>query len=335
MKHIAIIGECMIELNGKPFGSMHQTFGGDTLNAAVYLSRGCEANLNQDDIKVSYVTALGADPISKGMLERWQQEGVSTDLVLQDSQRTPGLYLIQLDDAGERTFLYWRNQSAARYLLQHPDFSQIKQALRNVDMVFLSGITLAILPEQDRIQLLNILVELKTQGVEIAFDSNFRPALWPQDENQTVKNSYQAMYTLTDLALVTFDDEQLIWGDTSPEQTIERLTALGVKRCIVKLGADGCLIQDATSQGDTSQANREQDSGTASAPRAVPTQPVEHVVDTTSAGDSFNGGFLSAYLAGEDLTTSCQRGNTMAGVVIQHRGAIIAKELTQAAITAI
>ncbi|CAK2971454.1 2-dehydro-3-deoxygluconokinase [Vibrio crassostreae] len=330
MKHIAIIGECMIELNGKPFGSMHQTFGGDTLNAAVYLSRGCEANLNQDDIKVSYVTALGADPISKGMLERWQQEGVSTDLVLQDNQRTPGLYLIQLDDAGERTFLYWRNQSAARYLLQHPDFNQIKQALRNVDMVFLSGITLAILPEQDRIELLNILVELKTQGVEIAFDSNFRPALWPQDENQTVKNSYQAMYTLTDLALVTFDDEQLIWGDTSPEQTIERLTSLGVKRCIVKLGADGCLIQDATIQSDINS-----DSGTASDPRAVPTLPVEHVVDTTSAGDSFNGGFLSAYLAGEDLITSCQRGNTMAGVVIQHRGAIIAKELTQAAITAI
>ncbi|WP_186170968.1 sugar kinase [Vibrio chagasii] len=330
MKHIAIIGECMIELNGKPFGSMHQTFGGDTLNAAVYLSRGCEANLNQDDIKVSYVTALGADPISKGMLERWQQEGVSTDLVLQDSQRTPGLYLIQLDDAGERTFLYWRNQSAARYLLQHPDFNQIKQALRNVDMVFLSGITLAILPEQDRIELLNILVELKTQGVEIAFDSNFRPALWPQDENQTVKNSYQAMYTLTDLALVTFDDEQLIWGDSSPEQTIERLTTLGVKRCIVKLGADGCLIQDAKIQGDINP-----DSGTASAPRAVPTLPVEHVVDTTSAGDSFNGGFLSAYLAGEDLTKSCQRGNAMAGVVIQHRGAIIAKELTQAAITAI
>ncbi|MEZ8737851.1 sugar kinase [Vibrio sp. 10N.261.51.F11] len=330
MKHIAIIGECMIELNGKPFGSMHQTFGGDTLNAAVYLSRGCEANLNQDDIKVSYVTALGADPISKGMLERWQQEGVSTDLVLQDSQRTPGLYLIQLDDAGERTFLYWRNQSAARYLLQHPDFNQIKQALRNVDMVFLSGITLAILPEQDRIELLNILVALKAQGVEIAFDSNFRPALWPQDENQTVKNSYQAMYTLTDLALVTFDDEQLIWGDSSPEQTIERLTTLGVKRCIVKLGADGCLIQDATIQ-----SNIHPDSGAASAPLAVPTLPVDHVVDTTSAGDSFNGGFLSAYLAGEDLTKSCQRGNTMAGVVIQHRGAIIAKELTQAAITAI
>ncbi|HDY7532365.1 TPA: sugar kinase [Vibrio vulnificus] len=322
MKHIAIIGECMIELNGKPFGSMHQTFGGDTLNAAVYLSRGCEANSKPDEVKVSYVTALGNDPISTGMLTRWQDEGVATDLVLRDEIRTPGLYLIQLDEQGERTFLYWRNQSAARYLLQHPNFGMVKQALTQVDAVFLSGISLAILPEEDRISLLNLLVELKAQGVEIAFDSNFRPALWPQDNNQTVKNVYQAMYQLTDVALVTFDDEQLIWCDETPEQTIGRLTSLGVGKCIVKLGADGCLVQDSTNQG----------SGTALAPQAVPTQPVVQVVDTTSAGDSFNGGFLSAYLAGADLETSCQRGNALAGAVIQHRGAIIPKAFTQPAL---
>lgn len=317
MKHIAIVGECMIELNGKPFGTMHQTFGGDTLNAAVYLSRGCEANANPDDIKVSYVTALGTDPISSGMLSRWQEEGVATELVLRDPTRTPGLYLIQLDDQGERTFLYWRNQSAARYLLQHPDFGQIKQALHQVNMVFLSGITLAILPAEDRIALLNLLVELKAKGVEIAFDSNFRPALWPQDDHHTVKEIYQVMYQLTDVALVTFDDELLIWGDSTPEQTIQRLTALGVQKCIVKLGAEGCLIQD---------------SSASTAPQAVPTQPVVQVVDTTSAGDSFNGGFLSAYLAGADLATACQRGNALAGTVIQHRGAIIPKAFTQSAL---
>ncbi|MGL5267177.1 MAG: PfkB family carbohydrate kinase, partial [Plesiomonas shigelloides] len=105
MKHIAIVGECMIELNGKPFGAMHQTFGGDTLNTAIYLSRGGKANINPNDIKVSYVTALGTDPISSGMLTRWQEEGVATELVLRDPTRTPGLYLIQLDDQGERTFL--------------------------------------------------------------------------------------------------------------------------------------------------------------------------------------------------------------------------------------
>ncbi|EEY99874.1 2-dehydro-3-deoxygluconate kinase [Vibrio sp. RC586] len=318
MKHIAIVGECMIELNGKPFGAMHQTFGGDTLNAAVYLRRSCEANTNPDDIKVSYVTALGTDPISSGMLSRWQEEGVATELVLRDPTRTPGLYLIQLDDQGERTFLYWRNQSAARYLLQHPDFGQIKQALNQVDMVFISGITLAILPVEDRIALLNLLVELKANGVEVAFDSNFRPALWPQDDNHTVKEIYQVMYQLTDVALVTFDDEQWIWGDNTPEQTIQRLTALGVQKCIVKLGAEGCLIQDS--------------SASTVAPQAVPTQPVAQVVDTTSAGDSFNGGFLSAYLAGADLATACQRGNALAGTVIQHRGAIIPKAFTQSAL---
>ncbi|MBJ6911804.1 sugar kinase, partial [Vibrio cholerae] len=67
-------------------------------------------------------------------------------------------------------------------------------------------------------------------------------------------------------------------------------------------------------------------------PQAVPTQPVAQVVDTTSAGDSFNGGFLSAYLAGADLATACQRGNALAGTVIQHRGAIIPKEFTQSAL---
>ncbi len=313
MKQIAIIGECMIELNGKPFGSMHQTFGGDTLNAAIYLARSNQAHPSEASIQVSYVTALGQDPISQGMLTRWQDEGIDTSRVLRDPQRSPGLYLIQLDEQGERTFLYWRNQSAARYLMQHPDFEQQKQSLTQVDMVMLSGISLAILPDNDRAEMLMLLKELKQNGVEIVFDSNYRPALWPSDDNQqTVKDSYQAMYPLTDLALVTFDDEQLLWGDATPEATIARLSQLGVSKIVVKLGADGCLI------------------GSAGYPAidTVPTIPVEHVVDTTSAGDSFNGGFLSAYLAGKPMAEACQRGNTLAGIVIQHQGAIIPKELT-------
>ena len=315
MKHIAIIGECMIELNGKPFGTMHQAFGGDTLNAAIYLARACQANQSEASVKVSYVTALGRDPISEGMLTRWQDEHIDTSLVLRDPERSPGLYLIQLDEQGERTFLYWRNQSAASHLIQQPNFEQLKQTLKQVDMVMLSGISLAILPDRDRATLLNMLKELKQSGVEIVFDSNYRPALWPKNDNrQTVKEVYQAMYQLTDLALVTFDDEQLLWNDNTPKTTIERLNLLGVKNIVVKLGPDGCLIKD---------------SRTESIPQKIATTPVEHVVDTTSAGDSFNGGFLSAYLAGKTMPDACKRGNALAGIVIQHRGAIIPKEFTQ------
>lgn len=305
---IALIGECMIELNGEAFGPMMQTFGGDTLNAAVYLSRSADK-----EAEVFYVTALGEDAISEGMLSRWQDEGIRTDLVLTDEVRSPGLYMIQVDEQGERSFLYWRNQSAARYLLQHPDFSRVKAALQAMDVIFVSGISLAILSEEDRLALLFLLQEFSGQGIEIAFDSNFRPALWPDDGNATVKHIYQQQYATTSLALVTFDDEQLIWGDESPEITLARLKASGVQRAVVKLGAEGCLVQDFAVTGEAVH---------------VPTVPAEAVVDTTSAGDSFNGGFLSAYAAGASLTEACQRGNRLAGMVIQHKGAIIPKVIT-------
>ncbi|UJF17618.1 sugar kinase [Vibrio sp. SS-MA-C1-2] len=316
MKNIAIIGECMIELNGKPFGNMHQTFGGDTLNAAIYLSRSLpdKSENIETPVRISYVSALGSDPLSQGMLAHWQQEGIDTRFVLEDKVRTPGLYLIQLDDEGERTFLYWRNQSPARYLLQHPEFESHAEQLKTMDMVFLSGISLAILPDEDRQKLLTLLVQLRENGVEIGFDSNFRASLWPQNDNdQTVKDCYQLMYQTTDLALVTFDDEQQLWGDNTPQETLVRLQKAGVKKAVIKLGAEGCLTQDFSTQD---------------APISVATTPVQNVVDTTSAGDSFNGGFLAHYLQGAVISDASQRGNALAGIVIQHKGAIISKSAT-------
>ncbi|MDN2666167.1 sugar kinase [Vibrio sp. 14N.309.X.WAT.E.F5] len=313
MSHIAIIGECMIELNGAPFGTMQQTYGGDTLNAAVYLNRSATSYSCSSDtpmIRTSYVTALGSDAISQQMLNRWQDEGLSTDFVLIDEQRSPGLYLIQLDDVGERTFLYWRNDSAARYMVQHPDFDKITAQLEDVDMVFLSGISLAILPHGDQLKLLTIIQGLRERGVAIAFDSNYRPKLWGSQD--ATKECYLLGYKTTDIALVTFDDEQLLWGDQTPQDTIKRLHTLGVKTVVVKLGAEGCLISE----------NLED------MPVKVTTTPVETVVDSTSAGDSFNGGFLSCYLAGGSVSEACQQGNALARLVIQHHGAIIPKAIT-------
>ena len=120
-KCIALIGECLIELNGEPFGSLHQTFGGDTLNTALYLAR-----LTRPTIDVKYVTAVGTDALSNGMVQRWQAEGIDTALTLRDPARPPGLYLIQVDAHGERTFLYWRGESAARIPASAtPSFAQL------------------------------------------------------------------------------------------------------------------------------------------------------------------------------------------------------------------
>ena len=85
---IALLGECMIELRGEMFGTMHQNFGGDTLNTAVYLAR-----LTADTgIEVLYATQLGTDAYSDAMVAAWQREGIDTRLVRREPGRMPGLY---------------------------------------------------------------------------------------------------------------------------------------------------------------------------------------------------------------------------------------------------
>jgi sugar/nucleoside kinase (ribokinase family) len=96
---VALTGECLIELNGAPFQSVHQTFGGDSLNTALYLAR-----LAHQTVDIQYVTAVGMDELSEGMLQRWATEGIDTALVLRDPARLPGLYWIQVDEWGERSF---------------------------------------------------------------------------------------------------------------------------------------------------------------------------------------------------------------------------------------
>lgn len=305
MKKIAIIGECMIELNGEPFGNMWQTYGGDTLNTATYLSRVSSAK----DIEVHYISAMGADKLSQQMIQHWQQDQIHTDSVLINPDRQAGLYLIQLDKFGERTFLYWRSESAARYLLQHPDYPQVQHKLAEMDMIYLSGISLAILPDADRYTLIEQLKQLAKQGVKIAFDSNYRPKLWESAEK--TQEIYTALYPLVHLALVTFDDEQALWNDNDPAQSVQRLRELGVKNIVLKQGKEGALFCD-------EQGNQQN----------VATTPVERVVDTTSAGDAFNAGFLNGYLRDKSPQQCCQQGNQVAGIVIQHKGAIIDKNAT-------
>ncbi|EPA7335163.1 sugar kinase [Escherichia coli O13,129, 135:H26] len=309
VKKIAFIGECMIELNGVPFGEMLQSYGGDALNSAVYLARAAGPTLD-----VYFVSAMGADPVSKGMICRWQAEGVNTDCVLIDPHHQPGLYLIQLDEHGERTFLYWRNDSAARYLLRHLYYPQLCERLSQMDAIYLSGISLAIFPDDDRDSLLLNLHRLSAQGKTILFDSNYRHTLWENEAK--AKDCYKKICSITDVALVTYDDEAHLWGDKSIEETFSRLSACGVKQVIVKAGSEGCYYQNFD---DCEKKSYKQ----------ITAESVEHVVDTTSAGDAFNAGFIAGFLNGLDIESSARMGHQIAGVVIQHKGAIIPESMTK------
>ena len=300
-KKIAVIGECMIELSQKG-AEVSRGFGGDTLNTSVYIAR----QVSPDALSVNYVTALGTDNFSQQMLESWQAENVDTSLTQRMENRLPGLYYIETDSTGERTFYYWRNEAAAKFWLESEDAARICEELATFDYLYLSGISLAILSQGSRDKLLSLLRECRANGGKVIFDNNYRPRLWAsREETQQV---YSQMLQCTDIAFLTLDDEDALWGEKPVDEVIARTQAAGVSEVVIKRGADSCLV-------------------------AVAGQPVidvpavklakEKVIDTTAAGDSFSAGYLAVRLTGGTPEAAAQRGHLTASTVIQYRGAII------------
>lgn len=303
-KKIAVIGECMIELSEKG-AEVNRGFGGDTLNTSVYIAR----QVDSAALHVDYVTALGTDTFSQQMLDAWKAENVGTDLIQRMSNRMPGLYYIETDDTGERTFYYWRNEAAAKFWLESDDAAAICEELATFDYLYLSGISLAILSPASRDKLLSLLRECRANGGKVIFDNNYRPRLWAsKEETQQV---YQQMLECTDIAFLTLDDEDALWGEKPVEEVIARTHAAGVQEVVVKRGADSCLVAMV-------------DQPIIDVPAVK--LPKEKVVDTTAAGDSFSAGYLAVRLTGGDAREAAQRGHLTASTVIQHRGAIIPRE---------
>lgn len=302
-KRVAVIGECMLELQGQAFGAMTLGYGGDTFNTAVYLRR-CGAAAG---IEVAYATALGEDGLSAGLLERWREQGVDTGLVRRIAGRMPGLYMIEVDPAGERSFHYWRESAAARAYFD-VETTPLEARAEAFDALYLSGITLAILPEAGRERLFALMARMRAQGAQVVFDNNYRPRLWADRESARV--AFERAFELATIALVTADDHQALLGLADVEAGIKQAQALSAPEVLIKRGAGSTLVRAAGSKTW----------------HEAPTQRVDKVVDTTAAGDSFAGGYLARRLAGEGAVESAIHGNRVAARVIAHRGAIISAE---------
>ena len=300
---IALLGECMIELRGQLFGAMQQYFGGDTLNTAVYLAR-----LAADSgVEVAYATELGNDAYSDAMLRAWEQDRIDTRLVIREAGRMPGLYTIQVDEKGERTFYYWRDSSAARHYFDQLS-SPLEDQLDSLDALYFSGISLAVLSSQGRERLFSCADRLRASGGRVFFDNNFRSRLWPEGLSNA-RSWYDRAFDRCDLAMITLDDNQALYELSDEEAAVGHACSLPPGEVVIKRGADPTLVR-------------------VSGPEliSVPTFPVAKVVDTTGAGDSFAAGYLAARLLGQTPEVAARSGNKIASIVIQHAGAIIPRE---------
>ncbi|TCP90212.1 2-keto-3-deoxygluconate kinase [Rhizobium sp. PP-CC-2G-626] len=299
MARLLAIGECMVELGDAGSGLLRKGFAGDTLNAAYYARTYLPA-----DVDVAYLSAVGTDLLSQEMLAFIEGKAILTEDIRQIEGAAPGLYMIHLKD-GERSFSYWRSASAARKLAD--DAAHLRSAIEKADTIVFSGITLAILSPEARETLILELRRAKAAGKRVVFDPNIRPRLW--EDAATLRSVVEAGARASTVLLPSFDDEQVHFGDADPEATIARYRQWGADMILVKNGGRDALLSD----------------GGSDVARISPPK-VEAVVDTTSAGDSFNGAFLAKVLAGVAPAEAAAFAARVAAAVIAHHGALVPVE---------
>lgn len=295
-KRLVSIGECMIEMSGGEDRMYRQGFAGDTLNTAWYARA-----LLPEGWSVDYVTAVGDDIYSRDMRGFIAAAGIGTGHVQEIAGKRPGLYMIHQAD-GDRHFTYWRGQSAAKLVADDPE--ALAAALDGAATVYFSGISLAILAPRARGKLMKAIVSARDKGATVVFDTNLRPALWTSPK--IMASTLTAAAAIADIVLPTHTDEAPLFGDASPEATAERYLKLGAREVVAKDGSKPAYVATADGVG-----------------AYVPALKAERVVDATGAGDSFNGGYLSARVRGVAPVEAAREAHRVAGVVIGHKGALV------------
>lgn len=294
LTRVICIGECMVELRSTGSDVFARSYAGDVYNTAVYLKR------SLPEARVGLLTCTGDDIMSGAMRAAWKREGIDDDAAFTERGGTPGLYLIETDSRGERTFHYWRSHSAARRWWAH--LRELPDLLSGADLVYFSGISLAILPEDDCQEALRSLARLKGQ-VRLAFDPNVRLKLWRSSER--ARDIMLAAAKLADILLPSADDAEFLLGTAIPHEQLKAFGELRVGHVALTLGAAGCLVLD---QGSVTRLDN-------------PHTPT--VVDTSGAGDAFNGAYLAATLRGAAPVAAANEGLMLGARVVSHAGAVV------------
>jgi 2-dehydro-3-deoxygluconokinase len=295
------IGECMVELRQADGDRYVRAFAGDAYNTAVYLR--CSAPRSH----VAFLTATGDDPLSCAMRAAFAVEGIEDTHAFIVKGREPGLYMIELDAKGERRFHYWRSASAARcwfaLLMQNGGADR----LAGVDLLYLSGISLAVLPDEARNEAINFFISLRDRVGRIAFDANVRPTLWR--DLDAARMAIAPLIRIADILRASQEDATLLYGAHEPQAQIEAFRAAGAHEIALTLGAQGCIV------------------GTEDSEAALPA-PAVKVNDTCGAGDAFTGAYLAERLSGASPVDAARAAVNIASRVVTYPGAIVPAKIS-------
>ena len=292
----------MIELNGdissleNNSSNIKINFGGDTYNSAVYFSR-----LTNDKTNTFYSTALGKDNFSKKMISRFKNENIKCDYIRTDGENPPGLYSIEINEKGERSFSYWRDQSPSKYIFLGSKGKKLVKDINNADVFYYTGISAGILDEKQR----KDLIKIGSTATICGFDFNYRSQLhYNKKVSQLLFNEIN---NRVDIHFVSFDDARELFKIKNPLEIFE---IINEKKNLILIRYKNSIIFK----------NKQQEIKTVTVPHG-------EVVDTTAAGDAFNGSFLAIMTNNKNVPVeeNILISHSVTREVIKHRGAIISK----------
>ena len=286
------MGEPMLEFNQLPAGSdgtqqYLEGHGGDTSNAAIAAAR--------QGAKVGYITALGQDMPGDSFIRLWQREGVDSSTVLRTDRHQTGVYFVTHDAAGHH-FLHYRAGSAAA-MYGAADLPEA--AISAARILYVSGISQGISASACDAVFAAIAIALRN-GVKVAYDTNYRPRLWPPARAAAVMHAAMAH---ADYAFPGEEDVRTLTGLTDPDAMLDFYLRLGSKLVLLKMGEAGSYL------------------ATAEARVRIPPHRVA-AVDATGAGDTFCGSFLARVLAGNQPEPAARYAGVAAALKCTGYGAV-------------
>jgi Sugar kinases, ribokinase family len=270
---------------------------------------GAPANLLTTVSHMGYKTAMvgkiGSDMHGNFLKKTLKQEGICTDYIVEDDSVFTTLAFVAINENGERCFSFARKPGADTCLsVSELDCQGIQDC-----KIFHFG-SLSLTDEPARTATIEAVKIAKSAGALISFDPNYRASLWKTEMDAV--EAIQSVLPNADMLKISDEESVLLTGKTDCQQAAEELLRRGPKLVAITLGSQGVYLAN--------HENHEQISGF----------PAE-VVDTTGAGDSFWGGFLSKYIEYQvDMQTmswdnwrACAKfGNATASLCVQKRGGI-------------
>ena len=288
MKKIIVIGSSNVDMVVR---TSHLPAPGETiLGGEFFMNQGGKGANQAVAIKrlggnLIFMAKLGNDVLGRQSVGYFKKEGIDTRYIALDEDSASGVALISVDDHAENSIVV---ASGANMLLNEQDVDKMLEEMCEGDILLMQ-------------------LEIPLQTVEYAarkaFGKGVKVVLNPAPARSLPKELFRHLYMVTPNRI---EAEMLtgikIANDADVEKVAEEICAMGVKHVIITLGSKGCLIRE---EGVSYRID------------AFKVAPV----DTTAAGDTFNGALCVGLSEGMDLKQAAVMASKASSIAVTRMGA--------------